>query len=152
MIISQVVDYFNLKNFPNANILKTKDIVQSMPFCIYYRKNSCLTRPINQQLIQFQSGGLIQSWSKKFQKPPYLKDKSHMEPTALSFDQISGLVTVCIVATVISIMVFILELMSTSHESIKILLDFLTFKAKTKYYRRVNKPNKPLKLISLNGS
>lgn len=145
--ISQVVDYFNLINFPNVNILKTKDSIQSMPLCIYYRKHSCLLKPFNEQINSYQSSGLIVSWASAFRKPLYLKDKGHIEPTPLSMSQISGLVTVCIICFVISIIVFILELMSTSHGAIKILLDFLTLKAQRK---RITHPNIHLNLINLN--
>lgn len=151
MVISTIVDYFNLINFPRVKILKTKDSVQSMPLCIYYRKHSCLVRPFNEQIFAYQTGGLDLKWAMEYQKPQYLKYKRHMESKALSFDQINGLIIVCIFCYVISIIVFILELMSTSHGSIKILLDFLTFKSKQKRPRRHNSPNHNLKLINLNS-
>ncbi|XP_055325489.1 uncharacterized protein LOC129579433 [Sitodiplosis mosellana] len=41
MTITEVVDYFNLKNFPYVSVLKTKDYIQSMPLAFYFRKLYC---------------------------------------------------------------------------------------------------------------
>lgn len=127
MTISSVVDYFNLLNFPQIQILKTKQSVQAMPVCMYFRKHSCLEKPFNHEINKFSSGGLIQQWARTFKNRLLKIDKT--EPKALSINQIAGVMTICYCLMATSVMVFIFELMSNCHESIKLLMDFLTFKA-----------------------
>lgn len=148
MAISQVIDYFNMGNFPHVNILKTKQYVQLMPFCMFYRKHSCLLRPFNEQINLYSSSGLIDSWARGFKKPHYFKN-SPMEPKALSFNQINGLIAVCILFIAFSIIVFILELMSTSHEVIKSMLDFFAFSTKQKHKFHIIRSTEQSKLIEL---
>lgn len=129
MTIKQIVDYYNVENFPKINILRTKDYVQLMPLCIYYRKHSCLVRPFNAQINAYVSSGLVDMWAGKFEKPYFLKlGDRRSEPKPLSIDQITGPIAVCTICIAISVIVFILELLSTGDiTAIKILLDFLTF-------------------------
>lgn len=131
MMISQAVDYFNQKNFPNIHILKTKQYVQLMPFCFYFRKYSCLLNPFDEQLKLYSSNGLIEAWERLFKKSSVLK-VSPNGPTPLSLDQITGVIIVGISLIAASLIVFIFELMSTSHEAIKTILDFLTYKTRGK--------------------
>lgn len=126
MTTSQIIDYFNFLHFPNIQILKTKQYVQAMPFCMYFRKHSFLEKPFNRQLNSFSSSGLIFQWAKTFKKQSYKSDR--IEPHPLSLDQITGVLIVCIFMIAASLIVFIFESMSNSHETIKIIMDFLTFK------------------------
>lgn len=126
MSTSQIVDYFNFLHFPNIQILKTKQYIQALPFCMYLRKHSFLEKPFNQQLNSFSSSGLIFQWAKNFKKQSFKSDR--IEPRALSFDQIAGVLLVCIFMTVTSLIVFICELMSSYHATIKTVMDFFTFK------------------------
>lgn len=128
--ISQSVDYFNLLNFPKPSVLKTKQNIQMMPMCMYYRKHSCLLKPFNDQINLYSSSGLIAFWASGFSKTRHNKN-GQMEEKKLSINQISGLITVCSVLLVISIIVFIFELISTSHEAVRKLIDFFTFNTKS---------------------
>lgn len=131
MVISQIVDYFNFQHFPRINILKTKQYEQLMPFCMYFKKHSCLLHSFNEQINLMSSSGLIASWARHYVRPPYKNDQ--MEPKAVNLDQIVGVIIVCICLITISLIVFILEVISTSHGTIKSVLDFFTFKAKQKH-------------------
>lgn len=126
MTISQVADYFNLLHFPNIQILKTKQYIQAMPFCMYFRKHSFLERPFNQQLNLYSSSGLIVQWAKNFRKQPF--DSDRVEPRPLLLDQITGVLAVCVCLTAASVVVFILELMSNCHDTIKRIMDFFTYR------------------------
>lgn len=126
MSFTQTIDYFNRLHFPEMHILKTKQDIQMMPFAVYFRKHSCLKITFNSQIEAYVSGGLINFWASKFQTKFHSKTNG-IEPSPLSLYQVKGVVKVCIGLFVISILVFILELMSTCHESIKNLLDFLTY-------------------------
>lgn len=131
MTISQAVNFFNLKNFPNISILSSKQYVQMMPFCMYYRKYSCLLKPFDDQLNLFSSNGLIAIWERNF-KITFLMKVGQKGPKPLSLDQITGVIIVGICLITASLIVFIFELMSTRHEAIKSFLDFLTYKTRDK--------------------
>lgn len=127
MTTSQAVDYFNLLKFPKFQILKTKQSVQAMPYCMYFRKHSCLEDPFNQQMNLYSSSGLIVQWAKNFKKPPFKRDRT--DPKALSLNQIGGVLVICIFMAAASVIVFSFELMSNCHGTIKTIMDFFTFKA-----------------------
>lgn len=128
--ISQSVDYFNMLNFPKPGVLKTKQKIQVMPICMYYRKHSCLVKPFNEQINSYWSSGLIVFWARAFKRPRLSKNNNPIEPKTLSLDQISGLMTVCGFLYAISLIVFIFELISTSHEAVRNVFDFFTFNMK----------------------
>lgn len=120
------VDYFNIVNDRKAVIRKSKEYIRSLTFCMYFRKHSCLIEPFNQQIAAFTSSGLINFWAKKFKKS--LQNKSgQTEPKPISVDQIVGIIIVCGGLLTVSIIVFILELLSTRIGVIKRILDFLMF-------------------------
>lgn len=124
-----MVDYFNLRNFPNVKVLKTEQVINQLSYCIYFQKHSCLTKEFNRQIDMITSCGFIQIWSRKFSqgyRKRYRKD--HIAPHALGYDQISGLIIVCVFMYLISCIIFVFELMSLKHDSIKRLMDFFTFK------------------------
>lgn len=130
---SQAIDYFNLRNFPKPNILKTKQNIHMMPFCVYFKKHSCLVRPFNHQINLYNSNGLILSWVRQFKKTRLIKN-NQMDPKTLSVNQISGIMTVCGILNAFSIIVFIFELISTSHASVKKLLSFFHIQYQNKVH------------------
>lgn len=131
--ISQAIDYFNLLNFPKPKILKTKENIHMMPFCLYFKKHSSLVRPFNHQINLYNSNGLILKWVRQFKKTRLIKN-IQMEPKTLAVDQISGIMTVCGVLNAFSIVVFIFELISTSHASVKKLFGFFHMQYQNKVH------------------
>lgn len=130
MTISQVVDYFNFKHFPKFKILKTKEYIKQLPFCIYYRKHSCLLEAFDRQIRAYTSGGLINYWADSFLKLHHLQnnnDGSEMEAKALKLNQFSGIVTICGCLIIVSVILFIFEFLSESNALVKTILDFLTY-------------------------
>lgn len=121
---AQVIDYVNLMNFPNVNLLKTKDYLLLTPVCIYFRKHSCLLKPLNNQISLYINSGLIKSWTNQYKLPTY-KESELSLPKALRFNQISGIVNVCFYLSIASIIVFFLEVLSKRYRKIKAVLDFL---------------------------
>lgn len=123
---SERVDYFNALNKRKVKILKTKEYIRLLPFCMYYRKHSCLIQPFDQEILAFTSSGLIDLWAKKFRKS--LQNKSDKnEPKPLSLKQIVGVIIMCSYLFAASLIIFILELLSTKFEAIKCVIDFLMF-------------------------
>lgn len=124
MAVSNMIDYFNFINFPQLNVLKTKQELQYLPFCVYYRKHSFLLEPFNEQILQFSSSGLMEFWAKKYLIPHFNIDVQ-MKPKSLAFNQISGLITVYIWLISASIIAFIFELISTNYSWVRGILDFV---------------------------
>lgn len=127
-----MLDYFTLINFPNFNVLNTKQYIKLTPVSIYFGKHSCLQKPINYHINALMSSGLIDFWASKF-RPRYPIKNNQLEPKSLSLSQIGGLITVCTYLILCSIVLLILEMISTNFDSIKIFLDFLTFNANKKH-------------------
>lgn len=122
----QSIDYFNLKNFPRTKIFKTKERIKMLPYSIYFRKHSCLVREVNNQIDKYTSNGLISNWYRRFTKT-YNYRNDPTTPKKLAYDQISGIVTICVFMYAISCIVFVLELMTRNHERLKNIFDFLTW-------------------------
>lgn len=131
LTVAQMLDYFSLINFPNFNVLKTKQYVKLTPVCIYFRKHSCLLKPFNYHINSLISGGLFDFWASKFRlRFPRKIDQS--EPKPLSIHQIGGVLTVCVYSIITSVVLLILEIISPDYKAIKTILDFLTFNVNKK--------------------
>lgn len=126
MASAQIIDYYHFRRLNGEPILRTRETIQLLPYSIYLRRQSCLTHPINLQIALLSSNGLIANWDSKYRANNFLKSKSNdnREPKRLVIDQISGVIIICMVLYAIGVIIFILELMSTRHETIKIVMDF----------------------------
>lgn len=132
LTVAQMLDYFTLIKFPNFNVLKTKQYIKLTPICMCFRKHSCLLKTFNNNINALISGGLIDFWASKY-RPRFPIKPGRTEPKPLSLDQISGIFKVCAYLMFLSVILFILELFSPDYESIKILIDFLTFTANQRH-------------------
>lgn len=139
MTASQAIDYFNLVNFPDVNILKTKQYIQMTPVSIHYQKHSCLLKPFDRQISLYKAYGFIEYWSRKY-KHSAVHETVSTEPKTLSFDQISGVLIVCFFLLLASMILFFLELISVYCKRIRMLLDFLTFNANYKQSFLITQP------------
>lgn len=119
------VDYFNAVNDEKVNILKTKQYIQVLPFCIYFRKYSCLIESFNDQITAFISGGLFNFWATQFVLTSTNRKKDEKGPQPISVDQIAGVILVGGYLIAVSVIIFVLELMSRKYATVKKGLDFL---------------------------
>lgn len=131
LTVAQMLDYFTLINFPNFNVLNTKQYIKLTPVVIYFGKHSCLQAPINYHINALISSGLVNFWASKF-RPHFSIKNDELEPKSLSLSQIGGVITVCAYLIFCSIVLLILEIISPDFDAIKTLLDFLTFNANKK--------------------
>lgn len=129
MTVAQPFDYFNFINFPNVNILKTKKDILMTQMCMFHRKYSSLVKPFDEKIGWYKTNGLIEYWIRKY-KIPSFRQSDRTDRRKLSFSQISGVIIVCALLFVVSMILFILELMSAKCKKIEIFLDFLTFNSK----------------------
>lgn len=118
------VEYFNIVNSRKVKILKTKDYIRLLPFCMYFRKHSCLMKPFNRQISAYTSSGLINFWASAFRKSAHSKSDKK-EPKPMSLHQVVGVIIVCSFLIAVSLIIFTLELLSTKFQAIKSSLDFL---------------------------
>lgn len=125
MAIVQALDYFNFINFPNINVLKTKQDILMTPMCMYHGRHSSLVRPFDEQIGLYKANGLNEKWISIY-KTPTFHQNDNIGPKQLSFDQISGVFIVCSMLLGVSIIFFILELASNWCTPIKKFLNFLT--------------------------
>lgn len=120
------ISYINWVRFREPTILMTKDTIQLAPIVIIIQKPSCLKKPFDQQILAFQSSGLIQDFEKYFTKN--IKDIEDKEPKKLNIDQFIGLIEICAVLYALSFLIFLMELLALKHEKMKKFIDFFTFK------------------------
>lgn len=120
------VDYFNAVNPQKSKIVKTKQYIQVLPFCIYFRKYSCLIKSFDDQISGFVSGGLINFWATQFGLDLSNRKKNENGPQPISMAQIAGVILVCVYLIAISVIMFIFELMSSKIATVKKVLDFFT--------------------------
>lgn len=124
--LTQRINYINVVNYAHANVFKTKEYIRTVPFCLYYKKYSCLVEPFNEQITAYTSSGLINFWIKKFRKSREEKTAPNRRKP-VSMIQINGIIILCSYLIIFSLIVFVLELLSIKFELIKIFLDFLAF-------------------------
>lgn len=108
--------YYNIKHARNGRPLTMlQERICLMPLCIYFRKNSYLTRPVNEKILKFINSGLITKWSKnfvdnKFLRPEKMKSFFH-EPRRLTMQEICGAFQICGCLYLISFIVFLFEIL-----------------------------------------
>lgn len=119
------ISYQNLQHSRQPKILKTRKHMQMLPMSLLLRKHSCLKRSFDHQVSAFQSSGLIEHWEEIF--PESCRDIEDKKPKKLKVGQIVGVIEVCAVLYLISLIVFFLELMTLKHGKIKKIIDFFAF-------------------------
>lgn len=128
MTSTQMFDYYNYLN-SKKRILCTKEMIQMMSFSIFQRKHSCLTKPLNDQIAMLTSSGLISFWNSNFRKNDAHREEYENRdgPKRLNISQFNGLMIICVTLYIIGILIFVLELMSVRHKTIKTIIDFISF-------------------------
>lgn len=116
----------NLQKFREPNILMSKEYMQMMTYTIFFQKNSWLKNSFDHQILNLQCSGLIQHWEKLFTRT--IKDIEENEPKKLRVDQFIGIIEICSALYALSVLIFIMELMTLKYKKIKKIIDFRTFK------------------------
>lgn len=116
---------FNFEN-PLRRLGFTKDRLFMFSSVFVFRKKSMLTRVFNEKLQRLQEFGLPELWKKNRVIEQKVRAKK-TEPTKLGLDNVMAAFQICGVLYVISIFVFIMEIISGKFPRIKYVLDFLTY-------------------------
>lgn len=112
---------YNRKHRQNGTISMAKDRIFLLPVSIFFTRSSCLEPAFNDQLQKYISSGLFSSWTKQFIDHKYSKEirKTSNEPEKLSVHQITGILIILFAVYGISILVFIIELLSVKYHLIR---------------------------------
>ena len=79
---------------------------------MYFPKNSYLVAPFDEQLLQFQSSGLIGFWASMDIDYQYLTSSSKAVPKVINMDHLSGNFQIWIVSCIGASLVFLIELIA----------------------------------------
>lgn len=113
--IKAFASYYNLKHTQSGNfIVILKERVRILPFCIYMRKNSYLTKYFNDLIKLFIAHGIIDRLeniflSKNSLNPKYIT-KVDNEPRPLTIEQVNGIFLICGYLYGVATIVFVMEL------------------------------------------
>lgn len=130
---SEAIAYYNSIHKDHMPILETKDRVYFLSFSIYFRKNSCLTKPFDRQLGKYTTNGLIDQWTSTLMHKKTKASSQLTKIEALNFHQIQGVVVLTIAMYAFSAFMFCIELLSMRIASIRKIVGFLTFEGGTRW-------------------
>lgn len=116
--------YYNSQN-PSSRLAATKDHLYMLPLVFLFRKTSPLAVEFNRQLQLLQETGLIDFWFRNITSSP--KSNETKEATKLEMASILAAFQICAAMYIVSITVFVLELVSVKSKRIKKIIDYLTY-------------------------
>lgn len=116
--------HYNSKN-PSSRLAGTKDQLYMLPLIFLFRKTSPLATEFNRQLQLLQERGLVDFWFRNITGS--LKSSETRDPTKLEMTSILAAFQICGAMYIVSIIVFILELLSKKSKRVKKIIDYLTY-------------------------
>lgn len=119
------IKLFNLRN-KHRRIVFTKDRLLRFSPLILYRKNSVLIRVFNTQLQALIEAGLIDYWTKTY-TDTHKSNAKQKPPSKIRLGNVAAVFKICTFIHVVSIIVFVLEMITVNSRRIKIVLDYLTY-------------------------
>lgn len=123
------VAYYNKMN-RNKTVPSSLQKLFLVPFSIFFKKHSCLTASVNEQINDYTSSGLLQTWVSQFIDPRFLSKKTDQQdasPNKLAINQLVGAFQLCIFVYGLSIFIFVLEIIAPHIECVRFMLDFFTY-------------------------
>lgn len=111
------ISYYNMKHFKTTGVVSsTKDRMFLLPFCIFFRKHSCLNEPITRLINQYTNSGLLDQWTNQYFQTRFVKVKAEefedQQPKRLNIRQLLGGFIISSVLLVVALVVFLFEIMS----------------------------------------
>lgn len=110
-----------MKHFKTTGVVSaTKDRMFLLPFCIFFRKHSCLNAPITERIDRYTSSGLLHYWTSQYFQKRFVKVKTDrsdsLQPQHLNLKQLYGVFIISCFLLFFAILVFLVELLSTKFE------------------------------------
>lgn len=124
------LSYYNMKHFKTTGVVSsTKDRLFLLPFCIYFRKHSCLANPISDLINIYTSSGLLEYWISLYHQKRFVIIKAEdlegdQSPQRLNLKQLLGGFIISSILLVAAFIVFLFEVMS---KKCQFLNNFLKF-------------------------
>lgn len=120
--------YFNYINAPHHHIGYTKDRIFTVPVVFFFHKDSRLQIPFNRMIKSLAQVGLIDHWSREqtgnFKKS---NDYYHRSMTKLGMNNLRAIFEISGYLYLISLIIFLMEMLSLRYRIIKRMIDFLTY-------------------------
>lgn len=116
--------HYNSNN-PSSPLAATKDHLYMLPLIFLFRKTSPLAVEFNRQLQLLQETGLIGFWFRNITSSS--KSNETRDPKKLEMTSILAAFQICAAMYIVSVLVFILELVSVKSKRIKRIIDYLTY-------------------------
>lgn len=126
--------HYNMNNFRKGYILMTEDKVRKLPYVIFFPKHSCLEHTISVEINQYLANGLISIWTENLTHGKLIKKFIRSEqilmqtPKIISLNQMRGFFIICLIMYSMSIVIFILEILTLKYAFIRTVLDVCTLK------------------------
>lgn len=120
------VNYFNLINFPHRRLSFTKDRLYMMRMAAFFRNKSMLKGLFNEKFRQFFDSGLTQFWCKAYLDDRHIKSFQN-PPPILHIENIIGILQICALIYLVSLIVFVLEMISVRYPRIRYIIDYFTY-------------------------
>lgn len=120
-----ILNYFNLVESPYRRLSFTKDRLFMYNLGFYFRKKSLLTPLFNHELTKFDQSGLTRFWISNYMDDRKIKSKYRSNFKG-HIENVFGACEICAFMYLISIVVFILEVISTRQSRIRCIIDYLT--------------------------
>lgn len=119
--------YRNILAFPNQYYRHAKETIMTNNIVIYMHKQSCLSRQIDQMVVNLVNGGLTQTWAGRFIDPNFLKRKISNKAVALNIDQLYGAFQLLAAGLALSCVIFLVENFSVGFQRRRKLLQQIPF-------------------------
>lgn len=111
------ISYYNMKHFKTTGVVSsTKDRIFLLPFCIFFRKHSCLNEPITKLINKYTNSGLLEHWTSQYFQTRFVRVKAEdfedHQPKRLNIKQLLGGFIIGSILLAVAFLVFILEVVS----------------------------------------
>lgn len=125
IVLSQVL-YWNRLHYKDYLYQVCKEIYTMVPVSIFFPKHSYLVESFNEQLLVFESSGLIQHWAAVNIDMKFLNFKAPSTgPKRLTLDHLSGTNQMLLGGLILSFAVFVGEVCWIKVRKVKIIRWFL---------------------------
>lgn len=120
------IKMFNLLFGPGRQLSFTKDRIFVSHYVFHFQKNSILKHVFNEKLQFLHESNLIQFWFSKYMNDHKMKSIQNTS-SILHIENIFGILQIMIGMYLISLIVFVLELISKRYSRVENILDFFTY-------------------------
>lgn len=123
----EAVIYFNVMEFPHRHLSFTNDQLLSGYNMHYFPKKSIFRDLFNFRIQAFHEAGLTDFWYMERMLVYHNRNMKESSQSALYFDNIIGVIEICATMYLISLITFLLEMMTLIFPQICNILDYFAY-------------------------